>query len=429
MKILCNLAKRLSPARRQVLALSLVGLAWWSISSASPAIIGSGEPVSASPRHSAAIARTPHAGEIVLCQAISPAAPYPVQAVDQTASYYPAPWSAKRPMDWQPFAQGEYVGHDRLQHVPEYRLRVDDVLELVFRVTRNQTLRPYTLNVGDEVKIESSADPTLDRNLLVQPDGTITLRLIGQVKATRHTVPQLCEELEQAYKKFYHTPAITVTPIKVNTRLEDLRATVDNRFGSGGQSREARVTPEGSIALPAVGSVPAQGLTLGELKRELDERFAQKVDGLEVTPVLLTRAPRYFYVLGEVAHAGRFSLEGPTTTMQAISLAGGWNVGGNLRQVVIFRRGDDWRLMATMLDIRGALYGKVPTPSDEVWLNDSDVIVVPKSPIRVFDDYVSLAFTQGLYAILPFHQSVGLNMYSYLPGTQPILNGATGTGS
>jgi polysaccharide export outer membrane protein len=413
---------------RIAFALSLMALAC-SIRAAAPAAEPVAVPAQSSAGNSTPVVSGPQGGEIVPWQGLSPAAPYPIQGIDQAENYYPVDWSAKRPMDWQPFAQGEYVGHDRLQHVPEYRLRVDDVLELVFRVTRNQTVRPYTLNVGDEVKIESAADPTLDRTLLVQPDGTITLRLIGQLKATRRTVPQLRDALEEGYKKYYHAPTITVTPIKVNTRLEDLRATVDNRFGTGGQSRDARVTPEGSIALPAIGSVPAQGLTLAELKRELDERFALKVDGLEVTPVLVTRAPRYFYVLGEVAHPGRFSLEGPTTTMQAISLAGGWNLGGNLRQVVIFRRGDDWRLMATMLDVRGALYAKVPTPADEVWLNDSDVVVVPKAPIRVFDDYLSLAFTQGLYSIMPFHGAAALNMYSYLPGATAVFSGAAASGS
>ena len=136
--------------------------------------------------------------------------------------------------------------------------------------------------------LESSADPTLDRNLLVQPDGSITLRLLGQVKATRHTVPQLREEIEVAYRRCSRVPAITITPLRVNTKLEDLRATVDSRFGFGGQSRQARVTPEGTIALPAIGSCPAQGLTLNELKRELDERYAVKIEGFEVTPVLLT---------------------------------------------------------------------------------------------------------------------------------------------
>ena len=207
---------------------------------------------------------------IVLCQATSPAAPYPIRGIDAYEAFYPVPWSAAQPMDWQPFAQGEYAGHGHIPHVPSYRLRVDDVLELVFRMTRNQTTRPYMLNVGDEIRLESSADPTLDRTLLVQPDGNVTLRLLGQVKATRHTVPQLRDEIEVAYRRFYPLPAITITPMRVNTKLEDLRATVDSRFGFGGQSRQARVTPEGTIALPAIGSCPAQGLTLNELKRELD---------------------------------------------------------------------------------------------------------------------------------------------------------------
>ena len=52
------------------------------------------------------------------------------------------------------------------------------------------------------------------------------------------------------------------------------------------------MTPEGTIQLPGLGSVPTQGLTLGELKREIDVRYTQLVEGFEVTPILLERAPR-----------------------------------------------------------------------------------------------------------------------------------------
>lgn len=325
-------------------------------------------------------------------------------------------WCSLSPLNFQPFGQGEYVGHHRAPHVCEYRLRVDDVLEFVFRLTREEQSRPYELNVGDEIRVESFADATLNRDLIIQPDGTITLRLIGQVRATRHTVAQLRDEIEQLYQRYYREPSITVTPLKVNTKLEDLRAAVDRRQGFGGQSREARVTPEGTIALPAIGSVFVQGMTLEEVKQEVDARYAEEVEGLEVTPVLTQRAPRYVYVVGEVKIPGRYTLEGPTTVMQSIALAGGWNVGGNLRQVVVFRRGDDWRLMATLLDIRGALYGKVPCPADEIWLNDADLVVVPKAPLRVFDDYVKLIFTEGLYQIAPFSTSVNFSYFNTLPG-------------
>ena len=147
---------------------------------------------------------------------------------------------------------------------------------------------------------------------------------------------------------------MTVTPVRVNAKLEDLRATVDARAGTGGQGLEVTVTPEGTISLPAIGPVPVQGLTLDEVKREIDERYDAVVQGIEITPILDTRAPRYVYVLGEVKTPGRFTLEGPTTVTQALSLAGSWNVGANLQQVVIFRRGDDWRLMATMVDLHCA---------------------------------------------------------------------------
>ncbi|HTN77271.1 MAG TPA: polysaccharide biosynthesis/export family protein, partial [Pirellulaceae bacterium] len=184
-----------------------------------------------------------------------------------------AQWNAWQPIPWQAFAQGEYVGPARQQHVPEYRLRVDDQLQFVYRLTREEISTPYELNVGDTIKVESLTDHLLDRDLVIQPDGSITLRLLGQVRAADRTVDQLRELLDRLYKKYYKVPAITVTPITVNTRLEDLRAAVDARAGVGGQFRDARVTPEGTIQLPGIGSVPAQGLTLDEVKKEIDERY------------------------------------------------------------------------------------------------------------------------------------------------------------
>lgn len=346
---------------------------------------------------------------IQLCQALGPAAPYAIRSIDCADGKCGTGWMKTNDMGWQYYAQGEYVGHYRIVHVPEYRLRVDDRLDLIFRVTRDETSHPYQLNVGDEVRVESFTDQGLNRDLIVQPDGTITLRLLGQIRATHHTVSQLRDELEDLYKQYYKVPSITVTPLKVNAKLEDLRATVDSRFGFGGQSKTVRVTPEGTVALPAIGNVMAQGLTLDELKKEVDERYAQYVEGFEVTPVLNERAPRFVYVLGQVRSPGRYELTGPTTAMQAIGMAGSWEIGSNLRQVVVFRRGDDWRLMATMLDLRGAIYGKTSCPSDEIWLNDSDIVVVPPSPIQVADNFIELIFTRGLYGIIPFNASTNVN--------------------
>jgi polysaccharide export outer membrane protein len=354
------------------------------------------------------------AGEVQLCQCLGPAAPCPVRGVDCAGCdrRLCGGWERARLIAWQAYAQGEYVGHDRLPHVPEYRLRVDDQIDLIYRVTRDETSTPYKLNVGDEVRVESFTDPDLNRDLVVQPDGTITVRLLGQVHATGRTIPQLRDSLEELYKKFYKVPAITVTPLKVNTKLEDLRATVDRRYGIGGQSQLVRVTPEGTISLTAIGSVCAQGLTIRELQAELNERYRQEIEGIEVVPVLLQRAPRYIYVLGEVKAPGRFELTGPTTAMQAIALAGSWNVGANLKQIVVFRRGDDWRLLATMINLEAALCGGQPCPPGEIWLSDSDVIVVPKGVILQATDFIDLVFRRGIYGVFPLNASINFAKHS-----------------
>ena len=302
------------------------------------------------------------------------------------------------------FAHGEYIGPHRLRHVGQYRLRVDDQLEFVYRLTRDINPAAYQLTPGDVVQVETAPDLKLKRSLVVQPDGTIILPLgVGRVRAAGLTIDELRQDLDERFQFIFKEPEITVTPIQVNSRLEDLRAVVDSRQGRGGQARTATVLPDGTVQLPGLGPVPAHGLTLAELKREIDTRYAVLLNGggIEVTPDLVQRAPRFIYVLGEVAQPGRYDLVGPTNVMEAIALAQGWNNGANLRQIVVFRRAEDWRLLATKIDIQGSLYGRRPIPTDNIWLRDSDVVLVPKSPIRVLDDAIELIFTDGIYAAVP----------------------------
>ena len=318
-------------------------------------------------------------------------------------------WKAWGPIPWQAFGQGEYAGPARSPHVPEYRVRVDDQIEFVFRLKRDEVSRPYLLDVGDEIQIESLIDEKLNRRVVVQPDGTVDLLMLGPVRVIRRTVDEVTSDLNEKYKKFYRITDLNVSRITTQTKAKDLLEAVNNRFFSGGQGKLVRVTPEGTISLPSIGVVPAQGLTLDELGREVQERYRAVADGLEMTPILATRAPRFVYVVGEVRNPGRYEMVAPTTVMQSIALAGGWINSGNLRQVVVFRRAEDWRLLATKIDIRGALYGERPAPADEIWLRDSDVVVVPKSPIGRLDDLVELYMTRGVYSAFPVGFGYSLN--------------------
>jgi polysaccharide biosynthesis/export protein len=325
------------------------------------------------------------------------------------------------PLSWEVFAQGEYIGPARTPHVPEYFLRVDDQVSFVFRLNGKPMNTPYRLNVGDVIRISSLTMPTLSVDTPIQPDGTIVLPQIGPVTAAGKSIEVLRSELDQRYTRILKEPSISVVPVTVNKTVEELRQAITNKTQIfAGQSFTGRISPDGTVQLPALGSVPAQGLSLRELRSEVESRYADLVSGVEVTPVLVERAPRSIYVLGEVAKPGKFALDAPTTVIQAIAMAGSWNIGGNLRQVIIFRRDDCWRLMATRVNVHPALYNSRKLEADDIWLRDSDIVIVPKSPLQVFDDYVQLIFTRGIYGVVPF-QGVAFDFIRDLSATAVVI--------
>ncbi len=313
-------------------------------------------------------------------------------------------WSDEHPVPFENMAYGEYIGPFRTPHVPEYRLRIGDRLDFIFILSSRPNGQPYRFCTGDTISLSSVSDPTLNQpTLTILSDGTVTLPLIGTVAVTGKTVDALAAELNQKFTEVgkIRDPQIVLQVIKGDTPLNELRNAIVTNFGQNGQSREVRVSPDGTIQLPLIGPAPAIGLTLREVAEEVNARYSEIIRGVTVNPNLIERAPRSIYVLGRVNRPGRIELTGPTTVMQAIAQAEGWQTGSNLRQVVVFRRDENWNLVATRLDLQGALNGRRPYPSDDIWLRDSDIVLVPKSPIQRFSETVDLYMLQSLYSIFP----------------------------
>ncbi len=316
-------------------------------------------------------------------------------------------WRNSQMIPWETYAYGEYIGPARTPHVPQYRLRVDDQVEFIFQADRQRMSSEYRLSPGDIIRVVSAVDPalnasTVEDGVTVLSDGTVSLDLIPSVMVAGRTIPELQAELESRYSRFFETPPrIAVTGIKTDTARTDFFDSIDARGGGGGLTRTATVNADGTLRLPLVGAIGVVGLTLDELELEVNARFVNQIQGVRVSVVIANQAPRFFYVVGEVEQPGRVQLDGPTTLMQAIARAGGWRNGGNLRQVVVFRRDKNWQLMALKLDISGGLLGKDPLPSDEIWLRDSDIVLIPKTPILRLADAIDLYFTRSIYAIFP----------------------------
>jgi polysaccharide biosynthesis/export protein len=82
------------------------------------------------------------------------------------------------------------------------------------RDPRNQ---PYVIGVGDRLRINVWKDPELSTEAFVRPDGTVTMPLIGDIRAKGRTPADLTKEIKQRLDRFVKDPLITVAVTEVNS--------------------------------------------------------------------------------------------------------------------------------------------------------------------------------------------------------------------
>jgi polysaccharide biosynthesis/export protein len=89
-------------------------------------------------------------------------------------------------------------------------------------------------------------------------------------------------------------------------------------------TRKARVGLDGSISFPFVGEIKAQGLSVLDLQRELEQRLGPKylIDP-HVSITVTEYKSQKFFVVGNVNKPGTYPLTKPIHVVEAISLAGG----------------------------------------------------------------------------------------------------------
>ena len=76
----------------------------------------------------------------------------------------------------------------------------------------------YAIQVGDQLTVNSYFDPSLKQQAVVQPDGRVSLVLVGSVVAAGRTPKQLGELLGRSYRRFLDNRDITVTVTEVSNQ-------------------------------------------------------------------------------------------------------------------------------------------------------------------------------------------------------------------
>jgi len=87
------------------------------------------------------------------------------------------------------------------------------------RVATTLTTSEYMLGEADILRINVWKEPEISQNnISVQPDGMISMPLIGLVRVSGMTVSQVEEMLSAKLKRFIDKPQVTVTVVEVRSK-------------------------------------------------------------------------------------------------------------------------------------------------------------------------------------------------------------------
>ncbi len=290
-------------------------------------------------------------------------------------------------------------------YVPEYRMGSGDVLEIVYNLKYGRTSEDYRLEVQDKISINLPFYPQYSTSVLVRSDGKITVPLIGDVMAESKTPMELASELDRKFKKYFSDPAVTVAVEEFNVKVAELRKAITT--ASRGQSKIAPITPDGRISFPLIGSMQAQGFTVSQLEKMLNEKYSKQVRDLNVTLILLEIHYPKLYILGEVEKPGAYDIASVPDILKALAIAGGYKKSSELKEVAVFRNEGLERPIVFRVDIQTAL--KTGVPLTNVKLKPGDIVFVPKNHIDDVNDMIERIFTKGIYAVLPFSTNLSAN--------------------
>jgi len=101
-------------------------------------------------------------------------------------------------------------------------------------------IQPYRLQIGDHIAVKFWGEPQLDQDIVIRPDGLISLPFVNEIEAAGLTPAELKAHLTELYRAELATPDITVV----------VRTVVGQTYFIGGEVANPGSFPvEGGITL------------------------------------------------------------------------------------------------------------------------------------------------------------------------------------
>lgn len=143
-------------------------------------------------------------------------------------------------------------------------------------------------------------------------------------------------------------------------------------------TKQTIVRKDGTIYMPLIGDVVVEGLTVQEIQKVLTEKLSQYLKNPMVDVEVKEFHSRRVYFLGAVQRPGVYSLIEETNILEALSLAGGPTLDGNLAGTFLIRGNKVYPL--NLFNV--VKYGDL---SQNIILMDKDIIYIPSAKdMKVF---------------------------------------------
>ena len=280
-----------------------------------------------------------------------------------------------------------------------------DTVQVGYFLDIRGTVTPYRLGVGDVLKIHVADYPDLSRDeIVVLPDGRISLNLIGSVAAAGKTVDDVAAEIAARYRdRQIRRPEVVVSVTRGQERVRQLLRSVG---GEQGVSRlDLKIHDQPVLELPFIPPI-AVGRPLADIRRDIKEAYEREFGPeLQVTVNVTSRLAPTLHVMGEVKKPGSVEAYPGLSLLGAVAAAGGFEDSAERGEVLVLRFKPDGSYDHWAFDLTEK--GFTDARASEFGLQHADIVYVSKSTVAKVNQFVELyirnnmPFSIGFGGLIP----------------------------
>ncbi len=270
----------------------------------------------------------------------------------------------------------------------------------------------YVLGPGDLLQLDVWNRKALSNpEVLVGPDGVITIPRIGNIAVSGLTREQAAEKITIALSKYYKRPEVSLVIREYNNNKAFVLGRIENpgvvRFPGKGTLLEALslagglpvLREEAVLTRCAIirGKDQVIWVDLRELLHSGNMALNARIRNNDVI-FIPENQDELMYVMGEVFKPGAIRLSSQMTYLDALMLAGGPTKSANLKKTFILRFDGETRTVKE-IDLGAMLReGRL---EHNVQLKDNDVLYVAENGVSKFN--------YALNQVMPFLQVLNLS--------------------